>query len=181
MVALFCRRTDAAQQSALLQTIKGVLKTTTTRAKQTGSPLPGNIYLEQLPAGQDQLPAPYRAHLATLAFVPVPPGVSLDAIWLPARATPLRNRNQQLVIISTRIPSYSWGKTYESAGVCRFFARRDNRVFVYMSRLELAKSGESHRCFRMIGANDFMAMDALQNLHIPAFTSAESAKNICLR
>jgi hypothetical protein len=32
----------------------------------------------------------------------------------------------------------------------------------------------------MIGANDFMAMDALQNLHIPAFTSAESAKIICL-
>ena len=73
-----------------------------------------------------------------------------------------------------------WGKTYESAGVCRFFARRDNRVFVYLSLLELSKLGESYRCFRMIGANDFIPMDALHNLHIPAFTSAESAKIICL-
>ena len=58
--------------------------------------MPGNIYLEQLPAGQDQLPAPYRAHLATLAIVPVPPGVSLDAIWQATRPTPLRNRNRSL-------------------------------------------------------------------------------------
>ena len=63
-----------------------------------------------------------------------------------------------------------WGKTYESAGVCRFFARRDNRVFVYLSLLELSKLGESYRCFRMIGANDFIPMDAPHNLHIPAFT-----------
>lgn len=83
-------------------------------------------------------------------------------------------------IISTRIPSYSCGNMCESAGVCRFFARRGNRVFVYMSPLELSKSGGSYRCFRMIGANDFMAKNALQNLHIPAFTSAESAKIICL-
>ena len=73
-----------------------------------------------------------------------------------------------------------WGKTYESAGVCRFFARRDKRVFVYLSLLELAKRGESYRCFRMIGVNDFVPMDAMQNLHIPAFTCAESAKIICL-
>ena len=98
MVAVICRRMDAAQQNALLQTIKSVLKTTTTRATQTGAPLPGNIYLEQLPASQDQLPASYRVHLATLAIVPVPPGVSLDAIWQAARATPLRSRNQQLAL-----------------------------------------------------------------------------------
>ena len=81
MLALVCKRMEAPQQSALLQTIKGkCLKTCTTRATQTGVSLPGNIYLEQLPASQDQLPAPYRAHLATLAIVPVPPGVSVDAI-----------------------------------------------------------------------------------------------------
>ena len=174
MVALVCRRTDAAQQSALLQTIKAVLKTTTTRpSRQEGHCLVTYIWSSCLRAKISFL-LPTGLTLATLAIMPVPPGVSLDTIWQAARTTPLRNRNQQLVIISTRIPSYSWGKTYESAGVCRFFARRDNRVFVYMSRLELSKSGESHRCFRMIGANDFMAMDALQNLHIPAFTSAES-------
>ena len=98
MLALVCKRMEAPQQSALLQTIKAVLKTCTTRATQTGVSLPGNIYLEQLPASQDQLPAPYRAHLATLAIVPVPPGVSVDAIWQAARATPLRSRNQQLVL-----------------------------------------------------------------------------------
>ena len=99
MVALVCRRTDAAQQSALLQTIKGVLKTTTTRAKQTGSPLPGNIYLEQLPAGQDQLPAPYRAQFFNLGYRACTAlrELGCDLASGAGNAVELRNRNQQLV------------------------------------------------------------------------------------
>eukprot|EP00435_Cladocopium_sp_Y103_P021328 s1875_g5.t1 len=98
LVALFGRRLDALQQSALLQTIKSVLRTTTMRARQVGTPLPGNHYLLRLPAGQAELPDAFRAHVATLGITPAPPGVNLEEIWQAARATPLRSRNQQLVL-----------------------------------------------------------------------------------
>ena len=73
-----------------------------------------------------------------------------------------------------------WGRDYENAAVCRFFLKRDERHFVYCTSLHLSASGESYRCFRTMGAAVIMAMDALHNLHIPAFTSADSAKLICL-
>jgi hypothetical protein len=98
IVALIGRRMDVAQQSALLQTIKSVLRTVVTRAKHMGVQLPGNTFLDVLPAGQDELPAAYRAHLQTLQIVPVPPAVNVEEIWQMARATPLRARNQQLVL-----------------------------------------------------------------------------------
>ena len=98
IVALIGRRMDAAQQSALLQTIKSVLRTVVTRAKHMGVQLPGNTFLEVLPAGTDALPAAYRAHLQTLQIVPVPSAVNVEEIWQMARATPLRARNQQLVL-----------------------------------------------------------------------------------
>ena len=98
LVALVGRRMEALQQSALLQTIKSVLRTTCTRAKHSGTPLPGNVYLEQLPAGLDDLPEAFRTHVATLGISAVPAGVNLEEIWQSARATPLRSRNQQLVL-----------------------------------------------------------------------------------
>eukprot|EP00435_Cladocopium_sp_Y103_P012368 s1875_g3.t1 len=73
-----------------------------------------------------------------------------------------------------------WGQNYEEAAVCRFFLKREDGHFVYFTPLQLINRGESYRCFRMLDATDIMPMDALQNLHIPAFTSAESAKLICL-
>jgi hypothetical protein len=89
MVALVCRRTDAAQQSALLQTIKAVLKTTTTRpSRQEGHCLVTYIWSSCLRAKISFL-LPTGLNFSTLAIVPVPPGVSLDAIWQAARATPL--------------------------------------------------------------------------------------------
>jgi hypothetical protein len=74
LVALVGRRMEALQQSALLQTIKSVLRTTCTRAKHSGTPLPGNVYLEQLPAGLDDLPEAFRTHVATLGISAVPLG-----------------------------------------------------------------------------------------------------------
>ena len=74
LVALVGRRMEALQQSALLQTIKSVLRTTCTRAKHSGTPLPGNVYLEQLPAGLDDLPEAFRTHVATLGISAVPAG-----------------------------------------------------------------------------------------------------------
>ena len=98
LVALVGRRMEALQQSALLQTIKSVLRTTCTRARHSGTPLPGNVYLEQLPAGLDDLPEAFRTHVATLGISAVPAGVNLEEIWQSARATPVRSRNQQLVL-----------------------------------------------------------------------------------
>ena len=98
LVALVGRRMEALQQSAMLQTIKSVLRTTCTRARHSGTPLPGNVYLEQLPAGLDDLPEAFRTHVATLGISAVPAGVNLEEIWQSARATPLRSRNQQLVL-----------------------------------------------------------------------------------
>ena len=62
-----------------------------------------------------------------------------------------------------------------------FFLERDKRHFVYFTNLHLSAKGESYRCFQSIGEADIMPMDELHPLHIPAFTSAESAKDfVCL-
>ena len=98
IVSLLGGSMQVGQQSALLQTIKSLLRTVVTRAKNMGVQLPANIYLDVLPAGQDALPAAYRNHLATLHIVPVPAGVNVDEIWQAARGTPLRSRNQQIVL-----------------------------------------------------------------------------------
>lgn len=98
IVSLLGGSMQVGQQSALLQTIKSLLRTVVTRAKNMGVQLPANIYLDVLPAGQDALPAAYRNHLATLQIVPVPAGVNVDEIWQAARGTPLRSRNQQIVL-----------------------------------------------------------------------------------
>lgn len=107
LVALLGRRLDALQQTALLQTVKSVLKTACTRAKQQGTPLPADTYIETLPAGFDELPEAVRTHVASLKISGVPVGVNLEEIWQTARATPLRSRNQQLVLqqaVQGRIP-----------------------------------------------------------------------------
>ena len=49
-----------------------------------------------------------------------------------------------------------------------------------MALLELTEHGESYRCFNMNGGNGFVPLEIMHNLHLPAFTSAESAKIICL-
>ena len=66
IVSLLGGSMQVGQQSALLQTIKSLLRTVVTRAKNMGVQLPATIYLDVLPAGQDALPAAYRNHLATL-------------------------------------------------------------------------------------------------------------------
>jgi hypothetical protein len=73
-----------------------------------------------------------------------------------------------------------WGHRYEHAGICRFFLQRKNKLFICIAILNLTECGESYRCFRLIGSNDFVPLEAMHNLHLPAFTSAESAKIICL-
>ena len=73
-----------------------------------------------------------------------------------------------------------WGHRYEHAGICRFFLQRKNKLFIRIAILNLTECGESYRCFRLIGGNDFVPLEAMHNLHLPAFTSAESAKIICL-
>eukprot|EP00435_Cladocopium_sp_Y103_P060733 s344_g22.t1 len=73
-----------------------------------------------------------------------------------------------------------WGNKYEHAGVCRFFLQRENNLFIYLALLQLTESGESYRCFRMSGTNDLVSLALMHNLHLPAFTSTESAKIICL-
>ena len=90
IVSLLGGSMQVGQQSVLLQTIKSLLRTVVTRAKNMGVQLPANIYLDVLPA--------YRNHLATLQIVPVPAGVNVDEIWQAARGTPLRSRNQQIVL-----------------------------------------------------------------------------------
>ena len=71
-------------------------------------------------------------------------------------------------------------KLWERRCVPFFFLERDKRHVVYFTNLHLSARGESYRCFRSIGEADIMPMDELHPLHIPAFTSAESAKIICL-
>ena len=73
-----------------------------------------------------------------------------------------------------------WGERCENAGICRFFLQRSKKLFIYIALLELTEHGESYRCFNMNGGNDFVPLEIMHNLHLPAFTSAESAKIICL-
>lgn len=98
IVALIGRRMEVPQQTALLQTIKSVLRTVVARARNMGVQLPADTYLDLLPAGPDALPAAYRAYLDTLQIVPVPSSVNMDEIWQMARGTPLRGRNQQILL-----------------------------------------------------------------------------------
>lgn len=73
-----------------------------------------------------------------------------------------------------------WGDKSQHGGICRFFLQRSKKLFMYMTLLELTDSGESYKCFRMIGGNDFVPLEVMHNLHIPAFASTENAQLICL-
>lgn len=84
-------------QTSLLSTVKSVLKTAVTRAKQQGTPLPGGQYLVTLPMGPEQLPQAVRDDMAPNGFAPVPSHLDLNVLWANARGYPLRSTNRQVI------------------------------------------------------------------------------------
>ena len=157
LVSVVARQMDPVQQSNVLQTIKSVLRTATTRARQVGTPLPGNHYLVQLPASQEELPDAFRVHVQTLGIVPVPAELDLAEILQAARAIPLRSRNQQLVLqhaVQGRLPQGS-----ASVGCMQTMALQQQLVTQTATMMAAAFSG-------VMGARD--AEMPLTNLRLLA-------------
>ena len=86
---------DAARLQALLATVKSVLKTHVTRAKQVAMPLFSN-YLAVLPATVLELPEPMRSRFfPTGAFAPP---VDVNPIFASAAIWPCRSTNRQVAL-----------------------------------------------------------------------------------
>lgn len=85
---------DAAKLQALLQTVKSVLKTHTTRAKQVSSPL--FAYMQTLPASVAGLPQLMRNHFFPGGACQAP--VDLARIYASAVLWPCRSTNRQITL-----------------------------------------------------------------------------------
>ena len=85
-----------AEVFKLVPTVKSVLKTTVTRAKQGGIPLPAGRYLENLPNQVQDLPSDVTQQVAPAGFAVPPTSLDLNAVWQTARTIPLRNTHRDV-------------------------------------------------------------------------------------
>jgi len=91
-----CSGENSMQLQTLLQTVKSVLRTRTTRARISGLPLPAGAYIEVLPNQVDELPSNIRVAVAPQGFAAIPDGVDLATVLQTARLIPLRSTHREV-------------------------------------------------------------------------------------
>ena len=91
-----CSGENSMQLQTLLQTVKSVLRTRTTKARVSGLPLPAGAYIEVLPNQVDELPSNIREAVAPQGFAAIPDGVDLATVLQTARLIPLRSTHREV-------------------------------------------------------------------------------------
>ena len=86
---------DPIRATALLSTVKGLMKQKVLRAKQLGTPLLGQVYLTELPATVGELPSTFQ-HDMFHRDVAYEPPIDLNPVWLSASNWVCRSTNQRL-------------------------------------------------------------------------------------
>ena len=86
---------DVTRQTALLATVKAVVKAKVLRAKNLGTPLLGGTYITELPATVAELPTLFQQQF----FEAIPayePPIDLNPVWRSANAWVCRSTNQRV-------------------------------------------------------------------------------------
>lgn len=73
-----------------------------------------------------------------------------------------------------------WDLDWKQGGRVNFFLESQSNLFVCISPLVLESASESARTFRIATTRQLVAFESLSNLKIPAWTSVENDKVICL-
>ena len=66
------------------------------------------------------------------------------------------------------------GERYTEGCQIHFFLRKHGRLFLFVTVLALIKAGESFRIFQKTAEKKFIEYACMNNMHIPAWTAAES-------
>jgi hypothetical protein len=95
---------DAVRQTALLSTVKSVLRVHLIRAKQMATPLLGG-YLTELPATLEGLPQSVRNHFFANGLPQAP--VDLNRVWRSGNAWPMRSTHRARQV-SSHNSAFGW-------------------------------------------------------------------------